>query len=66
MISKQKCLFYFVGDQAFKSLEEAQKADLKKIMCEASPLAPLPQMTHDEFLECVSSWLLANSTAIVD
>ena len=59
MITKQKALFYYVGDESFPSLEEAQKCDLKKII-------------PDEFLaagdakEIVATWLLANSVAITD
>lgn len=58
MITKQKTIFYFVGDQAFKDLAEAQKADLIKLM----PLTePLIQDKKDW-----ADWLLKNAAAIVD
>jgi hypothetical protein len=60
MITKQRTLFYFVGDQAFKSLEEAQKFDLTQILpMQWSSGIVVPR-------EEISDWLLANCTAIVD
>jgi hypothetical protein len=38
VITKQRCLFYQVGDQFFKTLLEAQKHDLLKIVQDAFPL----------------------------
>jgi len=66
MISKQRCLFYFVGDQAFKSLEEAQKADLKKLLESLKEDRITCTGEPKELDESVADWLLANSTAIVD
>ena len=57
MIQKQRCLFYFVGAEAFKSLEEAQKCDLLKLM---PSIAVNP--TNDQFAD----WLLANKVAVTD
>lgn len=58
MITKQKSLFYFVGDQAFRDLAEAQKADLIKLM----PLTePLIQDKNDW-----ADWILKNAESIVD
>ena len=57
MITKQKCLWYFVGDKAFKSLGEAQKCDLLKLM---PSVAVNP--TNDQFAD----WLLANKFAVTD
>ena len=54
MIRKQRTLFYFVGDNVYKSLEEAQEADLKTII----PAELFPAQ--------VSEWLLKNSAAVVD
>jgi len=51
MIRRQRTLFYFVGDQAFPSLAEAQKADL---------LAILPPEVGGT-AEAVADWLLANA-----
>ena len=62
MITRQKQLWYFVGDQAFKSLEEAQKADLIKLMPSDWP-APV---TTDKMNEFLSEWILTNSAAILD
>ena len=55
MIHKQRTLFYFVGDQAFKDLAEAQKADLMAMMPESFT-------TRQE----VAQWLLENQKAICD
>ena len=57
MIQKQRCLFYFVGAEAFKSLDEAQKCDLLKLM---PSIAVNP--TNDQFAD----WLLANKVAVTD
>lgn len=61
MISKQRQLFYFVGDTPYKSLVDAQKADL---------MALLPQeffaTLGDQPSERLADWMLENSTAIVD
>ena len=59
MITKQKCLWYFVGAEAFKSLEEAQKCDLKKLIPPELKISPM-----DETL--ITNWLLENKAAIVD
>jgi len=61
MINKTRCLFYEVGGQFFKSLEEAQKADLAKLIPETF-FAELG--THPT--DTLTTWLLANSTAICD
>lgn len=61
MITKQKTLFYFVGDQPFKSLEEAQKCDLAK-------LVPDSLRSGDEktFSDSVADWMLKNASQIID
>lgn len=56
MITKQRQLFYFVGDTPYKDLADAQKADLMSIMPEWTP--GNKQTTAD--------WLLAQKDAIVD
>ena len=56
MITKQRTLFYFVGDEAFKSLEEAQKNDLKSIL-------PTGE-TYDSLT--ILNWLLTYNKEIVD
>ena len=59
MITKQKALFYYVGDEVFPSLEEAQKCDLKK-------LVPDDFLAVGDAKEKVADWMLKNSVAIVD
>lgn len=61
MISKQRQLFYFVGDTPYKSLEEAQKADLMALIPEDF-FATLGDQPSDR----LSDWMLKNATAIVD
>ena len=58
MITKQKSLFYYVGDEVFPSLEEAQKCDLKKLIPEDLADGATPDL--------LVGWLLDNSLAIVD
>ena len=61
MISATRCLFYEVDGQFFKSLDEAQKADLKKLV----PEQWVTVMGKDS-QEVVADWLLANKDALVD
>lgn len=61
MINKTRCLFYEVGGQFFKDLEEAQAADLKKLL----PGDFLTDGTMD-FGEKLAGWLISNKEAIVD
>ena len=63
MITKQKALFYYVGDEVFPSLEEAQKCDLKKLIDEKLDPATLEESS---WKDTVASWLIKNSVAIVD
>ena len=56
MIQKQRQLFYFVGDQPFKTLREAQLADLAALIPDTS----IPGKEH------LAEWMLENATAIVD
>ena len=60
MIVKTRCLFYEVEGQFYKSLEEAQKVDLMKLM----PVQTLDTagITNDY----IADWMLKNSSAIVD
>ena len=60
MITKQRTLFYFVGETAYKSLEDAQKADLLALM----PVQTLDTagITNDY----IADWMLKNSAAIVN
>lgn len=59
MISKQKQLFYFVGDKPYASLEEAQKVDLMAMM----PISDGPGSWSNE---CIADWMLKHSQEIVD
>lgn len=56
MISKQRCLFFFVGDRPFKDLKEAQKADLIALMPESETIS------RGDFAD----WMIANARSIVD
>lgn len=58
MISKQRQLFYFVGDKPFKTLEEAQKHDLEEIL--------KPSDFTDEQSKNIADFMLKNAAAIVD
>jgi len=65
MITKQKALFYFVGDRSFKSLADAQKFDLAKLVPDCSPefeVCNEPRVRADK----IADWLLKNSVQIVD
>lgn len=66
MINKTRCLFYEVGGQFFKSLEEAQKADLKKLLESLQKDRTTCTGDPKELDEAIADWLLANSTALVD
>lgn len=57
MINKTRQLFYEVGGQYFKDLNEAQKVDLTSIM-PAEWVAAAKTVTAD--------WLLTNKDAIID
>lgn len=61
MINKTRCLFYEVGGQFFKSLDEAQKQDLKLLIPDTwEGLTP----SNGKYL--LADWLIKNSSAIVD
>lgn len=66
MISKQRALFYFVGDQAFKSLEDAQKCDLKALI--GSDIRNLWKASSatDNCDDLIAQWIMKNKDAIVD
>lgn len=66
MITKQRQLFYFVGDKPYASLEEAQKADLIQLMPDS--LCRINTCGDDtvEQKQSFAKWLIENSKAIVD
>jgi hypothetical protein len=66
VITKQKTLFYFVGDQAFKSLEGAQKADLLALMPKEWTVGGAGIAIAELKPEHIANWLLTNSVAITD
>ena len=66
MINKTRCLFYEVGGQFFKSLEEAQKVDLVALIPDDLVEASLRDPAVSDCRFAIADWLLANSTAIVD
>lgn len=62
MITKQRALFYFVGDKAFKDVAEAQEYDLQQLAVK-NPIA----VDWSQENRCqVVKWLMANATEIVD
>lgn len=67
MITKQRQLFYFVGDTPYKDLASAQKADLIKML---PPEFLLTLGITTEFKESaaerIADWMLDNADAIVD
>lgn len=62
MINKQKCLFYFVGETPFKSLEDAQAFDIEQLAVKN----PVGTEWGEECIKDLSKWILANSTELVD
>jgi hypothetical protein len=62
MITKQRTLFYFVGEQAFPSLEAAQIADLNQIIPDQFVTEPGDR----DIKESIARWMLKNSAEIVD
>jgi len=66
MINKTRCLFYEVGGEFFKSLEEAQKVDLVALIPADLFAAYLKNPVVVDCRSTIADWLLANSTAIVD
>jgi len=66
MVTKQKCLFFFVNDKPFKSLAEAQKHDLIEIIKKDVSLMSEPMAITPEQVEFVADFMLKNSSAIVD
>jgi len=66
MITKQRQLFYFVGDKPFKDLVEAQKHDLKILAQDPkSQLAAEADWTED-CIDTLVTWLMQNATQVVD
>lgn len=71
MITKQRQLFYFVGQKPFASLKEAQLEDLKTIFAKAPHLVTPDMMeTPEQFktrqTEKISEFVLENAAPIVD
>lgn len=63
MITRQRQLFYFVGDCPFTSLEEAQKADLLEMLSkDGSPVAAIDHVAQESF----ALWMIQNKAAIID
>lgn len=62
MIRKQRQLFYFVGDQPYASLGEAQKVDLIQMMpgdlCDPSEVPAVKDR--------IAAWMLNHAKEIVD
>ena len=64
MITKSKQLFYWVGDQPFKSLGEAQQFDLIKLMPDGLFSDSKPLGIEEK--ETIAGWLIKNAAEIVD
>jgi len=58
MISKQRSLFFCVGDSFFKTLDEAQRFDLQLIL--------KPTDFTDEQSNAIVDFLMKNAAAVVD
>lgn len=63
MITKQRTLFFFVGDQPFKSLEDAQKADILRLTSEGVSVG---EQWGDDCKKDLVDWIMANAAALVD
>jgi hypothetical protein len=63
MITKQKQLFYFVGDVPFKTLEEAQKSDILRLTTEGVTIG---EDWGDECKKDLVDWIMANAAPLVD
>jgi hypothetical protein len=64
VITKQRQLFYFVGETPFKSLEEAQQCDLIKLMPDGLFSDSKPLGIEEK--ETIAGWLMKNAEAIID
>lgn len=60
MISKQRQLFYQVGDQFFKNLVDAQKHDLLLLT------KGMPEDWGDDCKKDLVDWVMTNQAAIID
>ena len=65
MISKQRQLFYFVGETPFKTLREAQAHDIKLLVPSMCP-GDGAMISGDALPELISDWMLENAVAITD
>jgi hypothetical protein len=63
MVTKQRQLFYFVGNQPFKTLEEAQKADILRLTTEGVNVG---EQWGDECKKDLVEWIMANAAPLVD
>lgn len=63
MITKQKQLFFFVGDQPFKTLEEAQKHDILRLTTEGVSVG---EQWGPDCKKDLVEWIMANAVALVD
>jgi hypothetical protein len=64
MITRQRTLFYFVGDHAFKDLVEAQQFDLANLMPD-DLFSISPPMSAEE-KQALAKWMLTRATELVD
>jgi hypothetical protein len=63
VITKQKQLFFFVNDQPYKTLEDAQKADILRLTTEGVSVG---EQWGDECKKDLVEWIMANAAALVD
>lgn len=60
MITKQRTLFFFVGETPYKNLADAQKADL------LLTLQPFDFDPAAGIKEQIADWLIGNASQVVD
>lgn len=63
MITKQKQLFFFVGETPFKTLEDAQKADILRLTTEGVSVG---EEWGPECKKDLVEWIMANAAPLVD
>jgi hypothetical protein len=63
VIQKQRQLFYFVNDVPYKTLEDAQKADILRLTTEGVSVG---EQWGDECKKDLVEWIMANAVALVD
>lgn len=63
MVTKQKQLFWFVNDVPYKTLEDAQKADILRLTTEGVSVG---EQWDETCKKDLVDWIMANAAALVD